>query len=228
MKKLLVGSLAAAALFALGCSHEAASQQASATTGAQAAEAVNQTNPNPQQPLTLKPYDSPSGFRVLMPDNPQVSVQNRGTLAGNVQTTIVQANRPDRQLGFVATQSILPPVAAQSMDAESLLKSAQDSTVKELNGTLLTQQDITEDGLPGREFTLDSPHGRTTGRVLYNGGQMYTLMVTYPSGMQAPPQQATDFLGSFKRGAPNQGVGGAGVPPPAPAADPNLPPPATP
>lgn len=184
MKRRLFSSLGVAlGLLVPGCAHEAASRP-----GATVSRPTS-------GPLTLAPYASPSGFLVLMPPDPKLEHRTQQTLGGPVQTEIAEAR------GYVASVSILPELAVQTMDAKSLLRTAESTSVKELRAKLLGSKEITGDGLPGREFIADGPGGRVAGRLLLGGAQLYSLMATYPADAPAPIE-VNEFLGSFRRANP--------------------------
>jgi|GEM_PF-4043835 len=153
--------------------------------------------PAPSQ-QTLVPYSSPGNFSVLAPANVTHSEQTRDTAQGPVEIHISQASDPQKDINYLISYSKFPAGALGKSSPNKLLTSERDQLVKSVNGQLLSTEDIDVAGMPGMEFTADSPANqrRVSARIIHGKDEVYTLVTSYPPGTE--PADAQRFLQSFR------------------------------
>src|SRR5262249_54425720 len=157
--------------------------------------------PAPSQP-SLVPYSSPGHFSVLAPANVTHSQQTRDTPQGPVEIHISQGSDPHTGINYLISYSKFPPGALGKSNPNKLLSSERDQLVKSVNGQLVSREDINVAGMPGMEFTADSPANqrRVSARIIRGQDEVYTLVTSYPPGSE--PADAQQFLQSFKMSEP--------------------------
>ena len=146
-------------------------------------------------PPPLVPFHGEGGFTVLMPPKPDQSARTESTPAGTVQVHLAEVR--DESAKYLASATDFPPGSLVRIPRKELLDSLQQSTVRSMNGTLVSSTDVDVAGMPGREFTATDPRGsEVTARIFVGDSRVYTLAGTYPRG--AVPSQIRQFLDSFR------------------------------
>lgn len=157
-------------------------------------------------PTQLLPFHGEGGFTVLMPPKPYQSERTENTPGGTVHVRLAQVR--DEMAKYLASVSEFPKGSLDRIPSKDLLESLQRSTIKSMNGTLVSTQDVEVSGLPGREFTATDPQGsEVTARVFVGDSRLYTLAGTYPQG--PIPGSIRQFLDSFQPPAAT-GLGNSG------------------
>jgi hypothetical protein len=138
---------------------------------------------------------APEGFKVQMPANPKVSRTQSPTPSGNVAVGTWSTETPEGVTFSVSTADYPESIIA-SIAPTSFLNSVRDGVVKQLQGTVKSEEEITLDGYPGKAFTAESSRGEVKVRNYLVGPRLYTLLVVYNPSIGAPAQADT-FLGSL-------------------------------
>jgi hypothetical protein len=88
-------------------------------------------------------------------------------------------------------------LVAQS-DPAGVLQGAQDGAVSNSKSRLVTDQPVTLNGHPGREYKMESQDGKyaATGRVYLVANRLYQLLVVAPED-KPQPENVAKFLESF-------------------------------
>jgi len=139
-------------------------------------------------------FESTDGsFSISLPGQPAEKVTETPIGTGTVKTTTYTLNLGPGGFYFVSyTDNVSKPA------------DAFDSVQKELakQGTVLEKKDITLDGAPGREISLEMTAKQpgdilTTVRVFAVGGRLYQVLTTHQKATTSAADQKR-FLDSFK------------------------------
>jgi len=146
----------------------------------------------------LIPVETPDGFNVAMPAEPQVARNKVAIKAGEVTTASWTVN----QDGILYSVSIAdyPAAFVSGHTAGVFLNDGRNGLVNQLKGTLKGEEDITLDGHPGKAFKVSAEAGDVSARNYLVGARLYTLLVLYSPNLGAP--LADEFLASLKLTAP--------------------------
>lgn len=136
----------------------------------------------------------PEGFKVQMPPNPKVDRKTAPTPSGEVKVGSWATQTPEGVTFSVSTADYPESVIA-SISPNAFLNSVRDGVVKQLQGTVKSEEEITLDGYPGKAFTAESGQGEVKVRNYLVGPRLYTLLVVYNPSIGAP--QADTFLNSL-------------------------------
>ena len=159
---------------------------------------VNQSAPGPAQSNTMQPFTSSNGrFSVLFHAIPQQFPQPINLKNGKTGTVYVFYARADNdKTGDYVTYTDYSPDIIASASPQVLLQKAEKSFVA--GKTLLSEQVIDLDGVPGRAYTAtDSDGNFYTAHEFLAGTRIYQVFVlttksNFPSG-----QDNGQFLNSF-------------------------------
>jgi len=195
MKRALLSIIGGVWLASCATSKSAGNNQKAAPPSASAQSAPAAPAPSQQ---SLVPYSSPGNFSVLAPANITHSQQTRDTPQGPVEIHISQASDSQKGINYLISYSKFPVGALGKSPPNTLLTSERDQLVKSVNGQLVSTEDINVAGMPGMEFTADSPANqrRVSARIIQGKDEVYTLVTSYPPG--AEPVDAQQFLQSFR------------------------------
>ncbi len=197
------GWMSAPLALAIGCAAAVPAEKPTATSvGPARVEKSSATT-------TLVPFHGASGFTVLMPPSPLQSERTETTPSGPVYTHLTLVR--DEMAKYLVSVSDFPNGSLAHLQRKELLDSLQQSTLRSMNGSLVSSHDLVVAGLPGREFTATDPQGsEVTARLLVGDSRVYTVAGTYPQGtVPAPIRQ---FLDSFQPPGPATATGsGASV-----------------
>jgi hypothetical protein len=143
-------------------------------------------------------YDSAEGrYGVLMPEQPKLATQEGATPTGKKMTQY-QARATDSDSMFAVGYFDLLPDATYSLD------NGRDGIIKAVNGTLLSEKQISLGESPGREFNVSAKasEGEFLMRVrLYEiGGRVYVLQHVFLKSSDSPAiaEKTVRFFDSFK------------------------------
>ncbi|NNB86864.1 hypothetical protein HJC10_28030 [Corallococcus exiguus] len=207
LSRLLLASLTTLALIAGACANQQKTDgSSSGGTGGPSATSTIEDVPNEPTPGAdgtaatpapeFKPYEAAEGFTIGMPMEPQVARRQIPLGANTVNTAAFTVRTEDNTVYSVSTADY-PERLVASRPPEALLNEGKDGLVKEVQGTLKEESDITLDGYPGKAYSVSSPvHGEVKARNFLVGPRLYTLLVIY--NPNHPNTTAEPFLASLK------------------------------
>lgn len=141
-----------------------------------------------------KEFTSEEGrFTVNMPGQPSYNTQPVPTTQGTVtlHTYLIQH-------GVMAYGVMYNDVGGEVADVQQFLDSRRDGALSTVKGTLVSEENITIDGHPGRELKLKTGDNiQYTGRHYLVNGRFYQVIATAPAGVNADAA-IKKFLDSFK------------------------------
>ncbi|MGE6763896.1 hypothetical protein ACQKGO_38155 [Corallococcus interemptor] len=198
LSRLLLASLTTLALIAGACANQQKTD-GSSSGGAQATSTIedvpNEAPAAPPAPA-FKPYEATEGFVIGMPAEPQVE-RKQVPLGANTVNTAAFSSRTEDGTIFSISTADYPERLVASRPPEALLNEGKDGLVKQVQGTIKEEADVTLDGYPGKSYTVSSPVvGEVKARNFLVGPRLYTLLVIY--NPNHPNTTADEFLTSLK------------------------------
>jgi hypothetical protein len=136
-----------------------------------------------------------AGFTVHMPGEPEFITQAVTTAIGNVDLRLGTWEATD---GAYALAWGIYPEAVLQADPADILEGARDGSISNTNGTLVEDQAVTLQGIPGRRFRATVPGGTSETVVLLDGQKFIQLAVVYADG--ATGYDADRYFASFAKG----------------------------
>jgi hypothetical protein len=198
LSRLLLASLTTLALIAGACANQQKTDGASSSSGGSATstiEDVPNEGPAAAPAPTFNPYEAQEGFVIGMPTEPQVE-RKQVPLGANTVNTAAYSARAEEVIYSVSTADY-PEKLVASRPPEALLNEGKDGLVKQVQGTIKDESDVTLDGYPGKAYTVSSPVvGEIKARNFLVGPRLYTLLVIY--NPNHPNTTADTFLTSLK------------------------------
>ncbi|WP_216618602.1 hypothetical protein [Corallococcus sp. CA049B] len=208
LSRLLLASLTTLALIAGACANQQKTDgSSSGGTGGPSATSTIEDVPNEPVPgeaggaaaaagPTFKPYEATEGFSIGMPTEPQVERKQVPLGANTVNTAAFSSRTEDGTIYSISTADY-PERLVASRPPEALLNEGKDGLVKQVQGTIKEETDVTLDGYPGKAYTVSSPVvGEIKARNFLVGPRLYTLLVIY--NPNHPNTTADTFLTSLK------------------------------
>ncbi|NOK13174.1 hypothetical protein HNS30_29445 [Corallococcus exercitus] len=207
LSRLLLASLTTLALIAGACANQQKTDGSSGGTGGPQAQSTIEDVPNEPTPgadgtapaaaaPAFKTYEATEGFTIGMPMEPQVERKQVPLGANTVNTAAFSARTEDGTIYSVSTADY-PEKLVSSRPPEALLNEGKDGLVKQVQGTIKEESDVTLDGYPGKAYTVSSPVvGELKARNFLVGPRLYTLLVIY--NPNHPNTTADAFLTSLK------------------------------
>ncbi|WP_375754825.1 hypothetical protein [Corallococcus exercitus] len=205
LSRLLLASLTTLALIAGACANQQKTD-GSSSGGPQATSTIEDV-PNDgaagadgtataAAAPTFKPYEATEGFTIGMPTEPQVERKQVPLGANTVNTAAFSSRTEDGTIYSISTADY-PEKLVASRPPEALLNEGKDGLVKQVQGTIKEESDVTLDGYPGKAYTVSSPVvGELKARNFLVGPRLYTLLVIY--NPNHPNTTADTFLTSLK------------------------------
>jgi serine/threonine-protein kinase len=142
-------------------------------------------------------FTSPEGnFAVLMPGTPAYEKKGTATAAGSIDMHLF-TSEPDRDAAYIVMYSDYPEIVL-NVPAQKILDGGRDGAVANSRGRLLGEQELSLDGFPGREFTIDvQGKGLLKARAFLVRQRMYTIIA---AGTREKVEQGdtAKFLTSFR------------------------------
>ena len=149
------------------------------------------------------------GFTARLPKQPDVQSQTVPTEAGDIEIVMYVVEQGDGAL--LVSHNELPPQLAEMVtagDAEvttSMLDGGRDGALANVSGVLQSEQEITVDGISGRDinFTVDgsnSPTGKAIdgrARILVTPQRLWQILALASQG-EMNEKQVNAFFESFK------------------------------
>lgn len=145
-------------------------------------------------------FDSPEGrFSVLLPTKPKVEVKDIDSAVGKLTMyTYASSNNVGY---FMVSFGDYQNEAKDITQRESVLDGVRGGVVKGLEAEIISENKITFDGYPGREFkakrTVDKSEVIFNWKIVLVGRRLYQLAVVTTTADAASPDIAK-FLTSFK------------------------------
>ncbi|WP_171449234.1 hypothetical protein [Corallococcus carmarthensis] len=207
LSRLLLASLTTLALIAGACANQQKTDGSSSGSsgGGQATSTIEDV---PNEPVpgadgtaaaagpAFKPYEATEGFTIGMPTEPQVERKAVPLGANTVNTAAFSSRTEDGTIYSISTADY-PEKLVASRPPEALLNEGKDGLVKQVQGTIKEEADVTLDGYPGKSYTVSSPVvGEIKARNFLVGPRLYTLLVIY--NPNHPNTTADAFLTSLK------------------------------
>jgi len=145
------------------------------------------------QPAWVKIAPAGGQFSVMMPAAPRTAVKTNNTPLG-VATTNLSIYQTEHGW-FGVTWTVYPP--AMKIEIQTELDATRDNFIKAVNGTLLDENKVFQNGVAGTEFTVESQNSMLTSRIFVVGSRTYQLAVAFPKG-ENHAQDIDQFLSSFQ------------------------------
>ncbi|MEB3179609.1 MAG: hypothetical protein VKL59_11325 [Nostocaceae cyanobacterium] len=138
------------------------------------------------------------GFTVLFPGIPQEAAVPLNTPSGQVSLRIFAADRPGQAAYFVSYADF--PAAVLRYDPNTLLNGVVNGAVRNVQGTILSQQAINVAGFPGRETRVQAAGGKILRyRTFLVNQRLYQIVVeTTPGAEMNLTGSIQGFFNSFK------------------------------
>ena len=146
-------------------------------------------------------FSSDAGkFTVSMPATPKETSQSVDTAAGKIDLHLFTA-----QVGtsaYLVSYSDYPADMMSQADPAKVLDGAMNGAVTNVSGTILSSQDVTLDGNPGKDFTADGKitkpgDGSVRGRIYLVKNRLYQIIIVGLKD-QIPAADADKYMQSFK------------------------------
>jgi hypothetical protein len=153
--------------------------------------------PQPGNPAAAgKPFSSGEGrFSAQFPAAPAQSSEPV-PLAGGGTMTLYRFRSDDDNLSYIVTYNDYP-VGYNTGDAPAILANARNGLVESTKGDIVSDAEISLNGVPGRAFKFTGKDGVSYSvHDFLNGRRLYQAVVIASPG--ATGSQAEDFLNSFR------------------------------
>ena len=138
-------------------------------------------------------------FSVMAPGTPKVDQTTAESVLGPVVYKNVMFPLSDGAL--MVAWGDMPIESADAETQKSMFDGGRDGMIKSVKGTLINEKDITLDGRPGREWTIEVPGPPQIGKIInhvrtyLDGKRNYIIQAMHVAGASATRSEF--FLGSF-------------------------------
>jgi hypothetical protein len=153
-------------------------------------------------PYRWQTFRSPDGkFSVNLPGKPIVEEDEQIPVAGgNAATTHAVSTQPNDHVAYNCTYVEYPSLITQSPD--EVLTEASNGGLKNVQGTLISEKQITVDGHPARDVQARAGENSTYDtRLILVGNRLYMLMVVDTGKPRRDGKNIQKFFDSFKTNA---------------------------
>lgn len=194
----LFAALLTLSLIGVACATKESSTTGTTAGGSSSVEEVPNEGGAPEQPkpaVQLQKLTTAEGFNVMFPGDPQPQRGEVTIPGGKVSTAAWTITDPNGVLYSISTADYPEKVVAANPTA-AFLNEGKNGLVKQLKGTVKSEEDITLQGYSGKAFTVSSDAGEVKARNFLVGPRLYTLLVLYNPSIGAP--QADAFLTSLE------------------------------
>lgn len=141
---------------------------------------------------------SEGGFSVELPGKPNKQTQTVNTPAGPIAINMFTTETGGE--AFIVGYNDFPAQAANIVPAETILNSARDGAIKNVNGKVTSERSINLNGNPGKEFVGDSTtpmEGTFSARIYWVKPRLYQVLYVHRKGTAAS-ENGQKFMNSFK------------------------------
>lgn len=136
---------------------------------------------------------------ALMPGRPRLQTQPMNVPgAGFITLRLHLLEAPGKDVGFALGYCDYPLHMMRGANIEMMLDGARDGAVRNVNGTLVSENQINVQGNSGREIHATIPQGDLRARFFIVGNRMYMLMAIEGRGESIPEADRTRFFDSFQ------------------------------
>ncbi|HEX5706554.1 MAG TPA: hypothetical protein VFX96_04625 [Pyrinomonadaceae bacterium] len=121
------------------------------------------------------------GMSIDMPGKPSRQTQTVQSAGGPVEVHLIGIDRGSE--GFMVSHNEFPAVIANALtDTKTLLDAGRDGALKNADGKLISERDLTLGGHPGREVVGEVPSKKTafTLRVYWVKPHLYQVIYLHP------------------------------------------------
>jgi hypothetical protein len=160
-------------------------------------------SPSANSPFGSTPWSTftiPDGkASALMPGNPILQTQPMTVPgAGFVTLRLYLLEAAGKDAGFALGYCDYPQHMMRGANIEMMLDGARDGAVRNVNGTLVSENRINIQGNSGREVHATIPQGDLHARFFIVGNRMYMLMAIEGRGEKIPDADRKRFFESFQ------------------------------
>ncbi len=139
------------------------------------------------------------GFSVMMPGPPAEKRQTFNTQLGSVDARFFTVEAERGSSVYMVVYGDYPEALMATEDKGLLLDAARDGAVGNIQGTLLSEREISIGGHPGRELQVQSSDGKLSLqiRIYLVGSRQYQVVMVSPKS-STPAADRDRFFDSFK------------------------------
>lgn len=152
------------------------------------------------QAIELEEFSPESGgFTVMAPTPMTENSQQVETAVGPIEVYTFAAQRQDA--AYIVAYSDYPAEIVAQNDPATMLDGSRDGALRNVGGTLVSEESIELNGNPGRAVTISTTVGESQREAVVNArlflvdNRLYQLLVVQPAA--ADPDSAQSFLESF-------------------------------
>ncbi len=122
-------------------------------------------------------YTSDEGkFTVSMPGKPSKDIKNIPTAVGAISMYLFMVEKTN--IAYMVAYSDYPAVVVENSDPEKILDGAVNGAMQNMEGKLISQEQITYGEDPGREISFNAKKGIAKGKavIVLSGNRLYQVM----------------------------------------------------
>ena len=154
--------------------------------------------PPADQPDWVEFSSAEGGFTVSMPGRPDKESVPVNT-PGEKTSMYFFSHATPEGLAYVASYADMKLDLGTASKVTMFLDGVRQGQLQTNKASkLISEQAITFEGHPGREFLIETPTGISMSRVYLIGNRVYQLFFVKPSGYQDTEKRGQRFLDSFK------------------------------
>jgi hypothetical protein len=148
-------------------------------------------------PRHWQTYMAPDGtFSLDLPGKPTIET-NQAPLESGGTITLHSINVAVGSSAYTCTYVELENASQKSPD--QVLESARDGSLRNVQGTLITQNQLTVQGFPGLQFQAHARgNSLMDSRMVLAGNRLYMIMAVAADGQNAQPKTVERMFDSFK------------------------------
>jgi len=131
-----------------------------------------------------------------MPIAPEEQKQSVDTVAGKINFVIYSSEFEGS--AYYASYNIYPPQALQDREIDQILDGARDGAVSSIQGKLLSEKNVNQNSIRGREIRIETSDRENTliVRIFYNDFKLYQIGMVVKKE-KAFEKSIEDYLNSF-------------------------------